>query len=249
MKNGLIVLVASILGAQDAPNLFSLEKEAKMGASYAAEVRRQYRPLDNLIVNGYVQALGDRITAQIAEPTFPYRFEVLEDNAKEPMSLPGGYVFISAGTLLEVREEAELAGLLAHAIAHVERRHSTRAATRGQQQNLASIPLIFMGGLSGTHDAALMPAAFRDIHAAQEVEADRRGVELAYTAGFDPAGLLRYLERAQPGSQRIDVIRSAVAALQPRTYSAADARLQRIQQELRTSAPAFRQRPAPTLRR
>src|SRR5258708_11734013 len=100
--------------------------------------------------------------------------------AREPLSLPGGYIFVSSRLILTARNDAEFAGMLAHAMAHVAEHHGTRQATQGQVANNASIPLIFMGGWisMGEGDESLVPMAFRSTLRRLEVEADVLAVKI-----------------------------------------------------------------------
>ncbi|MBI4907323.1 MAG: M48 family metalloprotease [Acidobacteria bacterium] len=147
----LIGLLALPMLAQQSENAFSLEKERVLGEALAAGVRRQSKPLEDARVDAYVKRVGAQLVAQLPGSAFPYNFEVIVSEATEPISLPGGHIFVPANLLLSTQNEAEFAGVLAHSISHSALRHGTRSATRGQITNTASIPLIFMGGWSGTH--------------------------------------------------------------------------------------------------
>ena len=237
-------------------NLYSKEKEASLGAVLAEDLRKESDPLASDTVRMYVERLGARLAAQAPEVTGPYRFEVIADykatNAVyEPTVLPGGYVFVPAGLLLAARDEAEFAGMLAHAVAHVAARHETRQRSRVQIAQTMEMPLVFSSG-------SRAPLAFLQFALAYELEADLLAVPIMTGAGYDPSALLRYIQRVQvdsPGSagpssplpprdKRVAALKEAIAALPAREYSVGSD-FARIQNEVRSLTP-----PAPpSLRR
>src|SRR5690242_14500973 len=128
-------------------NFYSIEKEIGIGSRLAAEFRRGARLVESPAALAYINGLGQRLEAQIGGPPFPYTFSIVADNAPamhEVTAFPGGFLFVPSSLILEAKDEDELAGMLAHAIAHVASRHGTRQATRAELANQAAIPLIFM---------------------------------------------------------------------------------------------------------
>lgn len=134
-------------------NLYSREKESALGASLAQQIQQRATPLNNRAALAYVQRLGAKLAAQLPEPRFNYTFAVTASDESntlhEPLSFPGGYIFVPSSLLLAAQDESEFAGMLAHAMAHVAARHTTRLATRGATAQLATIPLINNGGVAG----------------------------------------------------------------------------------------------------
>ena len=129
MLKALFVLMAAPLLAQPGPNVYSLEKEQALGQRVAADVRSRAKPFGDAAVGSYVERIGSGLAAGLG---FNYQFEVIAAaQTTEPFGVPGGHVFVPAQALLAAADEAEFAGMLAHAIGHVELRHGTRAATRG----------------------------------------------------------------------------------------------------------------------
>jgi predicted Zn-dependent protease len=182
-------------------NLYSIPKEMALGKALATEVIRNNRVVDDPVIAEYVNRLGQNL-ARNSDAKIPVTMNVIQGETINAMTLPGGYIFVNTGLILAADTESELAGALAHEIGHVAARHGTRQASREQVANLATIPLIFMGGgwgAYGTRQAAgvLMPVAFLTFSRAFESEADLLGLQYLYKAGYDPAGVLDMFEKIQ----------------------------------------------------
>jgi predicted Zn-dependent protease len=256
---------ALVLNAQNQPaprpdrgvNFYSTEKEAALGAQLAADFRRDHLALDNAAARDYIQQMGERLARTMPQPSlFQYRFELMQDfngTFLDPAALPGGYIFVPAGLMLAANDEAELAGTLAHAMAHVLARHGTREATKGEIAQLATIPLIYWGGFAGyganQNAAEMLPVGFLQFQKAMESEADALAVKMTSSAGYDPEGLARYVGRVQqdgpqprlsgipPRADRVRNIERAIQALPAQSY-AASGDFARLQEEVRRLAPA-----------
>jgi predicted Zn-dependent protease len=201
------LIFAALLPAQEPPtaNAYSLEKEGALGKQLAGDMRQRSTPIDNPVVQDYVERLGRRIAAQISNARFPFTFSViLEDqcSAHEPAVLPAGYLFVPAALFTAAQDEAEFAGMLAHAMQHVVQRHGTRQATRGVLVNYATVPLIFMGGAAGCTHKMAIPSRFLELQRKDELEADALAVRSMAQSGFDPKAMVRYLERVQEADTR-----------------------------------------------
>jgi predicted Zn-dependent protease len=198
------------------PNLYSRQREAALGAELARQVERTSTPVNDPEALRYVEQVGERLAAQLPEPRFSYTFAlIVEGNSvsREPVALPGGYIFVPKSVLLAARDEAEFAGVLAHAMAHAADRDATRLATRGQMTKTTQIPLIFYGGLPNPKTSGVaIPVAFLQISKAYERDADALAVKIASGAGYDAQGLLRYLNHELPGDPRIEALRNALQA-------------------------------------
>jgi beta-barrel assembly-enhancing protease len=231
--------------AEKAVNHYSLEKEAALGKQLAADFTQRNTPIDSPAVLHYLDRLGRRIAADLRDAKFPYSFRVIASDpcrtVHEPAALPGGYVFVPGALFVETRNEAEFGGMLAHAMSHIALRHATRQATRGQVSNLASIPLIFTGGWSGScSEELLLPRAFVTSLRSQELEADVLAIRTMARTGFDPTALLRYMERVQPAAsalpdrdQRHASMRLLIENLPPTNYAAPGEEFPAIQREVR----------------
>src|SRR6266704_1388544 len=124
-------------------NFYSLEKEIALGKQLAQEVERQARIIDDPVIAEYVNRVGQNLVRN-SDTKVPVTIKVLDSEDVNAMALPGGFFFVNSGLILKAESESELAGVMAHEIAHIAARHGTRQATRGQLVNIASIPLIFM---------------------------------------------------------------------------------------------------------
>lgn len=179
-------------------NFYSLEKEMALGRQLAAEVRRQSKLLDDPIVGEYVNRVGQNLVRN-SDAAVPFTFEVVEADVLNAFALPGGFVFVNTGLIEAAETEAELAGAMAHEIAHVAARHMTRQATRGQIADYASLPLIFLGGAAGVaaRQAAglAIPLGFLSFSRGFETEADMLGLEYMDKAGYDPTASVDLFER------------------------------------------------------
>src|SRR5258708_169716 len=126
----------------------STEKEIALGKQLAEEVRWQSKLLDDPTVGEYISRIGQNLVRN-SDATVPFTFQVVEGDQLNAFAFPGGFVFVYTGLIEACETEAELAGAMAHEIAHVTARHITRQATRGQLVNYATIPLIMLGGWTG----------------------------------------------------------------------------------------------------
>jgi predicted Zn-dependent protease len=191
-------------------NFYSLEKEMAMGRQLAQEVQRQAKMVDDPLITEFVNRMGQNL-ARHSDAKVPFTFYVVDDGALNAFALPGGYVFVNAGLIEIADDEDELAGAMAHEIAHVAARHMTRQATKLQLARMAAAPLgAVLGGWTGyaaTQGARLgIPMTFLSFGRQDEAEADYLGVQYAYAAGYDPAGVisifekLESLEHKQPGA-------------------------------------------------
>jgi predicted Zn-dependent protease len=181
-------------------NFYSLEKEIALGKQLAQEVERQAKIIDDPIVAEYVNRVGQNLVRN-SDAKVPFTIKVIDSEEVNAFALPGGFFFVNSGLILKADTEAELAGVMAHEIAHVAARHGTRQATRGTIINYASIPLIFMGGWTGyaiRQGAGLaIPLGFLTFSRGFESEADLLGLEYMYKTGYDPTAFVDFFEKIQ----------------------------------------------------
>jgi predicted Zn-dependent protease len=152
--------------------------------------------------------------------------------------LPGGFFYVNSGLILAADEEAELAGVMAHEIAHVAARHATRQMTRAQFANLASIPLIFVGGGIGyaIRSAAGigLPLTFLTFSRGFEAQADYLGLEYMYKSGYDPQAFISFFEKIQAKEKKKPGSLAKAFATHPQTPD----RISKSQEEIAKVLPA-----------
>jgi predicted Zn-dependent protease len=186
-------------------NWFSLEKEIALGKQLAQQVERQSKIVNDPVVSEYVNRIGQNLVRN-SDAKVPFTIKVIEDPTVNAFALPGGFFFVQTGLILKADNEAELAGVMAHEIAHVAARHGTRQATRGEIAQLATIPLIFMGGAAayGIYQASgiLVPMGMLKFSRNFESEADYLGLQYMYKTGYDPTAFVDFFEKIQTLEKR-----------------------------------------------
>ena len=179
-------------------NFYSLEREQAMGRELAGQVEGSAQVLRDPVVTEYVNRLGQNLVRN-SDARVPFTIKVLDSEEVNAFALPGGYFYVNSGLILAADNEAELAGVMAHEIAHVAARHATKNATKGQLFNIASIPLIFIGGPAGYAArqvaSLVIPMGVLKFSRNAEREADLLGMEYMYAAGYDPGAFLEFFEK------------------------------------------------------
>jgi predicted Zn-dependent protease len=181
-------------------NWYSLEKQIEMGRQYAQQVESSTKLITDPVIAEYVNRIGQNLVRN-SDAQVPFTIKVVDTDDINAFALPGGFFYVDSGLILAADNEAELAGVMSHEIAHVAACHLARENTRGQLMQLASIPLIFVGGGIGYAAQSLaglaIPMGFLRFTRSFESEADFLGVEYLYRAGYDPQALTSFFEKVK----------------------------------------------------
>jgi predicted Zn-dependent protease len=212
-------------------NFYSLEKEIALGKQLAQQVERSSKIINDPTVSEYVNRIGQNLVRN-SDAKVPFTIKVIEDPTVNAFALPGGFFFVDSGLILKADTEAELAGVMAHEIAHVAARHGTRQATRGEIAQLSMIPLFIVGGAAayGIYEASglLVPMTFLHFSRTFEAEADYLGVQYMYKAGYDPTAFVDFFEKIQTLEKRKPGTMSKMFSTHPPT----DDRIVKAQKEI-----------------
>jgi predicted Zn-dependent protease len=192
-------------------SIISQEKEIAIGRQYATEVEKQSKIIKDPVVAEYVNRVAQNL-ARNSDLTIPLTVKVIDDPGINAFALPGGFLFVNSGMVLAADEEDQIAGVIAHEIAHVAARHWASQMTKATLLQYATIPLIFIPmtypvymGISSAMNFGI-PMAFLKFNRNAEAEADFLGLQYMYKAGYDPNAYVSFFskvveeERRQPGS-------------------------------------------------
>jgi len=218
-------------------NFYSLEKEIALGKQLAQEVERQAKIVDDPIIAEYVSRVGQNLVRN-SDAKVPFTIKVLDSEEVNAFALPGGFFFVNSGLILKAESEAELAGVMAHEIAHVAARHGTRQATRGEIAQIGmiiasiAIPYGWTGYAIRQGAGLAIPLGFLQFSQAMEREADYLGLQYMYKAGYDPTAFVDFFEKIQSLEKRKPGSLSKVFSTHPMTDNRIKAAQDEIQQIL-----------------
>lgn len=183
-------------------NWYSLDKQVAMGREFSQQVEHGAKLINDPVVTEYVNRIGQNIVRN-SDSKVPFTIKVIDTDEINAFALPGGFFYVNSGLILAADNEAELAGVMAHEIAHVAACHVAREQTRGNIMQLASIPLIFVPGgwavYEGTQAALSIgvPLTFMKFSRNFESEADFLGMEYMYKTGYDPQSFISFFEKIE----------------------------------------------------
>jgi predicted Zn-dependent protease len=184
----------------------STEKEVRLGRELAAEVDRQAKFVDDAVITEYVNRVGQNIVLH-SDAKVPFTIKVIDSDEVNAFALPGGFFYVNKGLVLAADNESELAGVMAHEIAHVAARHAVENVTKAEiTQYAVLIPsIIFGGGLGqiiyqGGGFAALL--GFMKFSRSAEEEADKLGVQYMWAAGYDPNAMATMFEKLEAKNKK-----------------------------------------------
>jgi predicted Zn-dependent protease len=254
------VIVALLSAGASAMQLISVADEIAIGKQAQLKVKKETAQVKDLAVQAYIASIGRRLAAKAPTERYPYTFSVADYREINAFALPGGPVWVNRGAIQAAATESQLAGVLAHEIAHISQRHAA-----GQLSNalVTQFGMNLMGALLGNAGGAgaagiaagyVASGAFLKFSRDDEQDADRVGVAMMRRAGWDPHGMIELMEtvrrqeKRDPGSVEIffsnhPSARDRVALLTqivPRTRSGTrdSAEFQAIRARLRRLPPA-----------
>lgn len=210
---GVIVLAAAVSFAQKPKNikpgwnLFSPAQDVQLGKEAAAEIEKQVAVVNNQPLVDYVNNIGKKLIAQPEAGQYPYTFKVVYDKSINAFALPGGPSYVHTGLILAADNEAQIAGVVAHEVAHVALRHGTSQVTKAQAlQLLAGLGgVVAGGGLLG--QLAQMGAGLGanslilKFSRSAESDADLLGARMMAKAGYDPIEMAKFFEKLEAQEQ------------------------------------------------
>jgi predicted Zn-dependent protease len=218
-------------------NFYSLEKETELGKELSVDVEQQSRLIHDPVIEEYINRIAQNLVHH-SDAKVPFTTKIIQNDEVNAFALPGGFFYVNTGLILAADNEAELAGVMAHEIAHVAARHATRGETKRNIWNLASMPLVFVGGPIGyaVQQAAglAVPMGYMKFSRDAEREADLLGLEYGYMTGYDPAAFVQFFEKIKVLDKKKPNFLAKAFATHPMT----DDRIRRAQEEIQTLLPA-----------
>ena len=183
------------------------EREIDFGRGVSAKILGKYPILRNEETVRYISQIGTGISAQLGRPELRYYFGILDTDEINAFAAPGGYIFVTRGALILMRNEAQLAGVLAHELAHVDQKHivrklklqsTDRSVTSGIAQVLGGATLSAKIALERLNDLAFKMLMEEGLSKEDEADADQKALEMLTSLGYDPQSYLDYLQYLKP---------------------------------------------------
>ena len=220
-------------------NLYSLQREIALGKQAAMEVEKTAKMINDPVVTEYVNRVGQNLVRN-SDAKVPFTIKVIDSDEINAFALPGGFFYVNSGLILRADEEAELAGVMGHEIAHVAARHGTKTQTKGELMQLATIPVMILmpygwagyGLYEGLNLA--IPMSYLKFTRDAEKEADYLGLQYMYKAGYDPNAFVSFFEKIEAEERRHPGSIPKIFSTHPPTPD----RVQKAQEEIATILPA-----------
>jgi len=218
-------------------NWYTVEGQVARGRVYAQQIEAQIKLVNDPVVTEYVNRIGQNLVRN-SDAQVPFTIKVIDSDVVNAMALPGGFFYVNSGLILAADEEAEMAGVMAHEIAHVAACHYGREMTRAQLLQLATVPLIFIGGGIGygAYEASglAIPMTFLKFSRNFEAQADYLGVQYMYRAGYDPSAFISFFEKIQAMEKK----KPGTLAKAFETHPPTADRIEKSQEEIRKVLPS-----------
>jgi len=201
-KNGDIENVGNRNINKGSINFSSVESDIRLGKAAAAEVERDVQLINDPVVTEYVNRVGQNIVKNSDATQFTFTIKVIDSDEVNAFALPGGFFYVNKGLILAADDEAELAGVMAHEIAHVAARHASETNSKGTLFQIGMIPAIILtGGVLGTAIQEIsqiaLPIGMFSFTRKAEKEADKLGLQYMYLTGYDPSATISFFEKLQ----------------------------------------------------
>ncbi|HZY63881.1 MAG TPA: M48 family metallopeptidase [Edaphobacter sp.] len=226
------------IGGRGMGNWYSTDWEIRNGKQYSMEIEKSAHMVTDPVVNEYVNRIGQNIVKN-SDCKVPFTIKVIDSDEINAMALPGGFFYVNSGLILAADEEAELAGVMAHEVAHVCAHHAARQMTRMNYMQIGSVPLIIFTQGSwtgyGIYEASQLaiPVTFLQFSRNFEAEADWLGLQYMYKAGYDPQAFIQFFEKLDALEKHKPGTLAKVFSDHPQTPD----RIERSEEEIATIMP------------
>ncbi|MGC8549789.1 MAG: M48 family metallopeptidase [Acidobacteriaceae bacterium] len=228
------------IGGRGFGDWYSDRQQVAMGQQYAQEIDKSTHFITDPVVDEYVNRIGQNLVKN-SDAKVPFTIKVIDSNQINAFALPGGFLYVNSGLILAADNEAELAAVMAHEIAHVAAHHAAREMTRMNIAQIASVPLIFMGGWTGygIYEASnlAIPVTFMKFSRQFEAQADYLGIQYLYKTGYDPTAMISFFEKIEALEKQKPNIMARVFASHPMTPD----RVEAAEKEIATILPPRRE--------
>jgi predicted Zn-dependent protease len=221
-------------------NWYTIERQVTMGRTLAQQVDSQVKLVSDPVLTEYVNRIGQNLVRN-SDAQVPFTIKVIDSDVVNAMALPGGFFYVNTGLILAADEEAELAGAMAHEIAHVAACHLARELTRENLMQIMTVPVIVLGGSVGygAYEASGLGQTLGMLRFSREfeAEADYLGVQYMYRSGYDPSALVSFFEKVRAKEKR----KAGTLAKAFDTHPQTAYRIGKTQAEIRKILPAKQQ--------
>ncbi len=227
------------IGGRGMGNWYSTNWEIGTGKQYSMEIEKSSHLVTDPVVVEYVNRVGQNLVKN-SDAKVPFTIKVLDTDEINAMALPGGYFYVNSGLILACDSEDELAGVMAHEIAHVAAHHAAREMTKLNYMQIGSIPLMIIAQGSwtgyGIYEVSQLavPLTFLQFSREYEAEADYLGIQYAYRSGYDPQGMVSIFEKLYAREKHKPGALSRAFSDHPATPD----RIANVEQEIATILPA-----------
>ena len=218
-------------------NWYTLQGQVALGQEYSHRIEATSKLITDSEITDYINRVGQNLVRN-SDSQVPFTIKIIDSEDVNAVALPGGFFYIDSGLILAADSEAELAGVMAHEIAHVAACHAARGRTRGQLMGLASLSMTMIGGpiAYAAYESMTVAKPFALFRFSRkfESEADFLGVQYMYRAGYDPQALPAFFERVQAMEKGKTGAVAKAFATHPQTAD----RIAKTQDEINSLLPA-----------